>query len=145
MWNWLYLQFGRIKWYISWDFLKTSCRTINGCALAMACSWAFRIDTAWYITCTIIIVTCKNDHVNFANLIKLSIQFIRLHIMREWVSPYLSHSQSPGEHSPFIDNCKNERHLHLNFSSLSASMRLRCMRFGASQRAPLVSIGFLCK
>lgn len=35
--------------------------------------------------------------------------------------------------------------LHLNFSSRSDSIRRRCIRFGDSQRAPLVSMGFLCK
>lgn len=40
---------------------------------------------------------------------------------------------------------KKKLYLHLNFSSLNASMRRRCIRFGASHLAPLVSIGFLCK
>lgn len=35
--------------------------------------------------------------------------------------------------------------LHLNLSSRNASMRRRCILLGASHRAPLVSIGFLCK
>jgi hypothetical protein len=35
--------------------------------------------------------------------------------------------------------------VHLNFSSLIDSMRRRCIRFGDSHRAPLVSMGFLCK
>lgn len=35
--------------------------------------------------------------------------------------------------------------LHLNFSSFKASIRRRCIRFGASHRAPLVSMGFWCR
>lgn len=35
--------------------------------------------------------------------------------------------------------------LHLNFSSLMASMRRRCIRFGPSHLAPEVSIGFRCR
>lgn len=52
------LQFGGVEWDISWDFLKTSCRTINGGAFAMASGWTLGVDTTRHITCAIIVVTC---------------------------------------------------------------------------------------
>lgn len=45
-----YLQFSRVKWYISWDILEASCRTVDRCSLAMACSWTFSINTTGNIT-----------------------------------------------------------------------------------------------
>ena len=44
--------------------------------------------------------------------------------------------------SPYQECCLP---LHLNFSSLRASIRRRCMRFGVSHLAPDVSIGLRCR
>ena len=122
-----HLQFRGVERNVTRDFFQPSPGTVNRRPIAMTGGRALLV------------------HAAFARVLDLAV------IIRAWVCENSEVKKKKGVINLFsrarISGVRNQhrKSLHLNFSSFKASIRRRCIRFGASHLAPLVSIGFWCR